>query len=332
MSSTANRPVFALTWEDHRRMRELCGWLGVELRVLTTPHRGLRRYIALTWETLRLLRRARPTTVFIQNPSLILATVVIAARPFLGRYRIIMDAHNEAIEPFTYATWPIIWLTKRALRKADVTVVTNAALAATVHEQGGTALILPDRLPSAPIEPRPLPMLDTVSVMVVATYAADEPIAEILDAARKLGEPFRFSFTGNPAKLAAALRDGATANVRFTGFLPEHDYWQLMADSHVVLDLTLKPNCLVCGAYEALALQKPMVLTGNPATRDLFGRVALFPASDRSAAIEQTLRELRARYDELLDRLASEVPLFTERWDAAANALRNALRGPPDGA
>ena len=41
-----------------------------------------------------------------------------------------------------------------------------------------------------------------------------------------------------------------------------------------MLDLTLKPNCLVCGAYEALALQKPMVLTGNPATRDLFERVA----------------------------------------------------------
>lgn len=326
------RPVLALTWERHRRMNELCDWLGLPLRILESKHRGLRRYLSLSWATLGILARERPSRVFIQNPSLVLATLVLLARPFLGRYRVVMDAHNEAVTPFSFTQWPIPWLARRALRKADVTIVTNEALATIVRAAGGRPLVLPDRLPTAPIAPRAVPLTDELQVMVVATYAADEPITEILEAARELGAGYRFSFTGNPKKLPPAQREGAPANVRFTGFVPEHDYWQLMADSHVMLDLTLKPNCLVCGAYEALALQKPMVLTGNPATRDLFARVALFPASERAADIAATLRELRTRYDALLPQLVAEGPRFTQRWNTAAAELRGALAETPSGA
>jgi hypothetical protein len=70
-----------------------------------------------------------------------------------------------------------------------------------------------------------------------------------------------------------------------------------------------------------------MVLTGNPATRDLFERVALFPRSERSMDIAATLRELRQRYDGLLTRLVEEGPRFQARWDAAAAALRDSLGG-----
>jgi hypothetical protein len=308
--------VLALTWEHHRRMRELCEWLGLPLRVLTSPHRALRRYLELSRETLRLLRRERPRAVFIQNPSLVLATLVLAARPFLGRYRVVVDAHNEAVTPFTYARWPVTWLARRALRLADATVVTNAALAEIVRAHGGRPLVLPDRLPSAPVEPNCTPPGETLQVMVIATYAA---------AARALGPTFKFAFTGNPSRLAPALRSALPDNVRLTGFLPEHEYWQLMADSHVALDLTLKPNCLVCGAYEALSLRKPMVLSGNPASRDLFGRVALFPREDRAADIADTLRETRARHAELLEQLAREAPRFAEQWTVAAGALRDSL-------
>ena len=50
----------------------------------------------------------------------------------------------------------------------------------------------------------------------------------------------------------------------------------------MICDLTLKPDCLVCGAYEALALAKPMVLSDNPATREIFGSAAVL--TDNSAA------------------------------------------------
>jgi hypothetical protein len=329
LSGRAQAPVprtLALTWEQHRRTRELCDWLGLPLHELTFDAPRLKRYARLSARTLRLLARHRPKVLYVQNPSLVLALLALTARPFLGRYKIIMDAHNEAVTPFTHAYWPVTSLARCALRAADVTIVTNAALAAQVRQLGGTPHVLPDRLPTAPFAPTaPPPLEGPLRVMVVATYAADEPIAEIIEAARLLGDEYHFSITGRETKLPAEQRARLPANVRQTGFLPEEAYWELMRDSHIVLDLTLKPNCLVCGAYESLAVLRPMVLTGNPATVDLFGNVALFPDEHDANSIAECLRRSRAQLAQLNERIMSERPRFEQRWLEHAYRLREKI-------
>lgn len=314
--------AIAVTWEDHRRTRELCDALGLSLHALTFDGGRWSRYMRLGTATLRLLRARRPQLVFVQNPSLVLALLVIIARPFCGRYRILMDAHNEAVAPFTHTTWPIPILARIAIRAVDVTIVTNSALAAQVRAIGGTPQVLPDRLPTAPFRAEPMPPRTPMDVMVVATYAADEPISEIIEAASHLGAGYRFRFTGRESRLPKEQRARLPANVSLTGFLEEDAYWQLMADSHIVLDLTLKPNCLVCGAYEALAMMRPMILTGNDATVDLFGRVAVFPASSSAMDIAAAVRALHSRYAELADKARAEGRIFSERWNACGAELQ----------
>lgn len=322
----ATGAALAVTWEDHRRTRELCDWLGLSLHALTFNAPRLRRYARLIRRTLALLFQRRPQVVYVQNPSLVLTLLVLAARTFLGRYRVVMDAHNEAVAPFTHGYWPITWLSRVALRSADLTIVTNSALAAQVEAVGGRPLVLPDRLPAAPFAPRPVARRQgPLQIMVVATYAADEPIAEIIEAARQLGGDFEFRITGRETKLPAEQRQRLPANVRQTGFLSEQDYWQLMNDSHVMLDLTLKPNCLVCGAYEALALMRPMILSGNAATIDLFGKVALFPATHSASDIAASIREMGARLEEVAAAAAEEGPRFARRWVEHATALKTTL-------
>jgi glycosyltransferase involved in cell wall biosynthesis len=245
----------------------------------------------------------------------------MALRPFCGRYRIIMDAHNEAVAPFAHPYWPIPQLARLALRWADLTIVTNAALAEQVKKAGGRPHVLPDRLPTAPLQPSPLPLSAPIEVMVVATYAADEPIAEIIEAAKLVGPEYRLHITGRKDKLPREQRERLPANVIQTDFLPEQAYWHLMASCHFVLDLTLKPNCLVCGAYEALALAKPMILTGNPATVDLFGPVAVFPADSTARDIAQALRESAARYAELGHKALQHKLSFAQRWTERAGDL-----------
>lgn len=328
MTDTSGSPteLLAISWEDHRRMRELCDWLGTPLEVMPTSQRGLRRYLSLSILTLKTLSRRRPRAVFLQNPSLILAVLVLVTRRLFGIRRVVMDAHNEAVTPFTHAYWPITTLTRFALRNADATVVTNAALARIVEDAGGHPLVLPDRIPTPPVQEQRTSPNAVCTVMVVATFAADEPIADIVAAAARLGPGFEFSVTGNSKKCPAVIRDSLPANVRLTGFLPEHDYWELMARSDVILDLTLKPDCLVCGAYEALALGKPMVLTGNDASKDLFGKFAVFPDDCTAPAIARALESLRDTYAAVEKRTRDERPLFAERWRAAAAALGTALR------
>jgi hypothetical protein len=318
--------TLALTWEQHRRTRELCSWLGLPLHEVTFNASRLKRYAKLGRQTLRLLSERKPKVVYVQNPSLILATIVLAARPFLGRYKVVMDAHNEAVAPFTHAYWPVTSLTRHVLRAADVTIVTNAALADQVRQIGGNPHVLPDRLPTPPFAPTaPLQLDGPLRVMVVATYAADEPITEIIEAARSLGDQYQLSITGRETKLPAEQRARLPANVRQTGFLSEGAYWELMRDSHVVLDLTLKPNCLVCGAYESLAVLRPMVLTGNPATVDLFGNVAVMTTDHDAKAIADCLQRARAQLSELNDSVMNERPRFEQRWLEHAVRLREKI-------
>jgi hypothetical protein len=317
--------ILAISWEDHRRMREICDWLGIPLTIMRTPHRGLRRYMALSWTTVARLWRTRPQTVFLQNPSLILALVTISLRRWRGHFKVVMDAHNEAVTPFANAYWPITSLSAMAMRWADITVVTNSALAEIVRLHGGQPLILPDRLPAPPVPARLREVGSEFAVMVVCTYAADEPIAEIIQAAATLGDGYRFSITGNSRKLDSAVREKLPPNVTLTGFLPEHEYWQLMADSHAVLDFTLKPDCLVCGAYEALSLSKPMILSGNAASRDLFGQFAVFPSDHSAIEIAKSIRWLRENYAAVASSTARERPLFAQRWGASAKALREQI-------
>jgi hypothetical protein len=331
LSTPTEQPLphtLAITWEQHRRTRELCNWMGLPLHEVTFNATRLKRYARLGRQTLRLLSERKPKVVYVQNPSLILATLVIAARPFLGRYKVVMDAHNEAVAPFTHAYWPVTSLTRHVLRAADVTIVTNAALADQVRRIGGNPHVLPDRLPTPPFAPTAPPRLDgPLRVMVVATYAADEPIAEIIEAARTLGDQYQLSITGRETKLPAEQRARLPANVRQTGFLSEEAYWELMRDSHIVLDLTLKPNCLVCGAYESLALLRPMVLTGNPATVDLFGKVAVMTNDHDAKAIAECLQRARAQLSELNDSVMNERPRFEQRWLEHAVRLRDKIAG-----
>lgn len=326
MNGAQSGHALAVTWEEHRRTRELCDWLKLPLHTLTADTWFVPRYLRLGVRTLRLLAQRRPKVVYVQNPSLVLALLVIVLRPFCGRYRIIMDAHNEAVQPFTHDFWPIPQLARLALRAADITIVTNAGLAEEAQRLGARPYVLPDRLPTPPIAPEHARHGEgPLHIMVVATYAADEPIAEIAEAARLLGDQYQFHCTGKAAKLAEPVRKALPANFRQTGFLSEDDYWQLMASSHIVLDLTLKPNCLVCGAYEALSMRRPMVLTDNPPTVELFGNAAVFPKNDTAAHIAHALEESRRRYPELAGNAARESGAFAERWIARAQQLKRQI-------
>src|SRR5690606_17758823 len=94
----------------------------------------------------------------------------------------------------------------------------------------------------------------------------------------------------------------------------------------LVLDLTLKPNCLVCGAYEALAAHRPMVLSDNPATVDLFGKVAVFPRTAAAEDIAAALVDARQRFAELRLQVCEAHPQFLARWTALAEGVQQRIR------
>lgn len=318
--TTSRGEVIAVTWERHRRTQGLAA--GLQLPLYELEYRGHRamRYLQLTLRTMSLLIGARPRTVLVQNPSIVLALVALLLRPVL-RYKLIVDAHNEAVQPFIHSRWPVPHIARLLLRRADLTIVTNSTLARAVEAQGGRAFVLPDRLPAVTVSATPKANRNGVfDVMVISTYAPDEPLDAIFAAAAKVGADFQFHVTGNDRKLSAEARARVPANVRLTGFLSEHDYWALMGACDVVLDLTEMPSCLVCGAYEALAFGRPMILSDDPAGRELFADVAVF-ADTSPDSIASALREVRSGCAILNASMESAKQQFHARWGRLAEEL-----------
>jgi hypothetical protein len=320
--------ALALSWSEHRRMQELCAGLGLELVVLQTRRRGALRYLSLAARTLGLLMRRRVKVLLIQNPSLILGALCALVRPVLG-FQLIVDAHNEAVTPYINRQGWVRRLSYWVIRNSELTIVTNRQLAGIIEAQGGRAFTLPDRVPAAPA-PQAAPALAGVfNVVLIATYAADEPIAAVFEAVRD--SDVQLYVTGNPKKLDPAVAATVPANVHFTGFLEEAAYWGLLQSADAIIDLTLMDDCLVCGAYEALAIAKPMLLSNNAASVELFGDAAAF--TDNSAAdIRRALGALRARQRELSAAALVKRREMAQRWDTAAHSLaRFVAEGPVAG-
>lgn len=293
--------------------------MEIPLHELTTTYRGALRYFILTLRTAKLLRRCRPRAILVQNPSLVLAALAVCLRPFFG-YRLTVDAHNEAVEPFLNRSAPIRWLTHWVLRRADLTIVTNEPLARVVRKIDGKPLVLPDRIPTPPANQAKA--LEGLNLVLIATYAGDEPYQQVLQAVA--GLDLTLYVTGNHLKLPVQVREAAPPNVRFTGFLNEAAYWSLLSQVDGVIDLTTMDNCLVCGAYEAVSLRKPLLLSDNEASISLFADCALF--TDNSvASIRERLLQWPAKMEELRCGTERTAERIDAAWKTGAEELRLAM-------
>ncbi len=311
-----------IAWNTHTRTTGLCAAWHLPLRIIRSERRGISGKIAQAARTIGLLHRHRPGVLFIQNPSLALTVLALLTRRWFAFY-LVIDAHNEGVRPFDRPGAFVGWLTRRALKGADTTIVTNAALAADVSVAGGRPLVLSDSLPVPPALPADVGTTqEAPQIVVIATFRPDEPISALMAAATQMPE-VRFAFTGDCARFRAS-ESALPPNVRLTGFLPNDAYWQLLAQAEVICDLSLKPDCLVCGAYEALALGKPMVLSDDRATREVFGSAAILTANEPHA-IASALRAALEQQRTLAARTRALREAYREAWQAREAAARTAL-------
>jgi hypothetical protein len=66
----------------------------------------------------------------------------------------------------------------------------------------------------------------------------------------------------------------------------------------VIIDLTTRENCLVCGAYESIAVEKPMILSKTKALTEYFNKGAVY-VEHSIKSIESGIIEAIRRKEEL---------------------------------
>ena len=263
--------------------------------------------------------------VFCQNPSIVLTFLLVLLKNICN-YKLIVDRHSNF--KFEHADskalkWRVFfWLSRFTIRKSELTIVTNDYLKDLCEEMGGRAFVLQDKLPSMDLinlnaPPRFMCQgTNLYNVMVVSTFNSDEPISEIVDAALKLPDYFRVYLTGNYKKYYSEsdrshLED---RGVVLTGFVAEEDYQSLMYNSDLIVILTKKEYILNCGAYEAISMKKPMVLSNTHTLRDYFRFGCLYADPNTDDILEKII-SAKDHSSNLKSDLVRYTPIMVDVWD-----------------
>lgn len=313
--------LFWITWEKQVRNRGLSSSLNASYYEFNYNLPRLLRYTLCLARTLKVLMRARGHIVFVQNPSIVLSVVAVILRPIMS-YKLVVDAHNSAIFPNTKA---LKVLSAFVFKHANYILVSNKNLVESVSfESREKVLVLPDPLPQFEnIEYLRSLEVDTKKIVFICSWAEDEPYFEVFDAAYKLPE-FEFYITGKLKGVELQYKREIPKNVILTGYLSDDEYHNLLATSSVIIDLTTRENCLVCGAYEALALERPFLISDKKAIREYFTAGCVY-VDNTSTGIIQGIDELTANYNQLKDEVRTFSPKIQKAWDHALEKVNEAV-------
>jgi glycosyltransferase involved in cell wall biosynthesis len=304
-----------VTWERHRRTSELSRDLGASLVEITSGLPRIGRYTVLLARSTMGLLRNRPNVLIVQCPSIVLGLWAAALKPLFG-YTLVADLHNEAVKPYIVSSRLYERLLRVVHRVADLCIVTNPNLTSVIEAAGGRAFVLPDKLPD--LRPASNEAPATTSVVFVCTYSRDEPYREVIEAARALDPSVTVFVTG---RYRGTDPLPVPSNVRLTGFLPEEAYVSLLGSADVIVDLTAIEDCLVCGAYEAVTLGRPLVTSDTAALRQYFRRGTVYSRHDSASLAAAISYALANR-----ERLAAEMRLLKPDLMAAWTEQRDALQ------
>lgn len=274
------------TLRPSRRRGVVIAWMPVSQRSTTIAERlgydlvlidrsGFRRawtaplvYPVSAIRTIAALLRLRPRAAIVAVPPFVAPLVAL---PFLIalRARLAIDVHSGAVldRRWRWALGILGWVGRRSV----AAIVTLPSLEAPFRERGVTTMVIPDPLPDLVVPTPPAssaPAADDADgrplVVAVCGWGLDEPIEALVGSATD--RPWRLVLTG---RVRRELHP--PPNVTLAGFLEDAAYVQLVARADAVVVLTERDDTLLSGAWEAIALGRPLVLSETAALRTTFG-------------------------------------------------------------
>jgi glycosyltransferase involved in cell wall biosynthesis len=324
---TPKREWAAIAWAPYSRRsemfaRELGGPLHCVhyLRFQSPPHAPV-KYVLQAVRTLQLLFRERPRAVHVQNPPFVCG-LTVALYGWLTGSCYVVEHHSAAFGRIWDWARPF---QKLVARRAATNIVTDGHWGEIVRSWGGRrspahALVMHDAFLDLP-EGRPFAVGPGHNVAFAGTFADDEPLDAVLDAARLVPE-VGFYVTGDRAKVPPDVVAQAPPNVTFTGFLDVNgEYLGLLRAVDAVMVLTTRDHTLQLAGCEAIALGTPLITSDWPYLRDLFSTAAVYVAPTAESIRDGVVEAMR-RLPELRDEAAEVRRAQRARWHAQMDELR----------
>jgi glycosyltransferase involved in cell wall biosynthesis len=292
-----------------------------DLRIHRKPLVPL-RYLLSAVRTLAYLVRRRPRAVIVQTPPVPAAALVLLwAR--VTRTRVVLDTHPASfgLDGRTSHRVMVPLLARLAPRAAGC-IVTTPELGEEISRWRGRPLVVHEAPMVWSGEVRPTEYSGRRRALFICTFAPDEPLMEVLEAARRLPD-VTLQITGNLSRLPVQARRAASDNVEWLGYLVGEEYVSALADADVVLALTRRRESVQRSAHEAVDALRPLVLSEWPHMKELFPYAVLVEndPDGLAAGIEEAFR----RCDELTAAAPEARVIQHRRWREQIVQLRAAL-------
>jgi glycosyltransferase involved in cell wall biosynthesis len=179
--------------------------------------------------------------------------------------------------------------------------------------------ILPDPFVSLP-EGERVAVDPGFKVVFINTFSADEPTDAVVRAAAELPDIHMY-ITGSKKRKPAQYFTDTPANVTFTDFLPDPQYFGLLRAAHAVMALTTRDHTLQGGGCEAVSLGKPLITSDWPYLRELFARGTVY-VPNSTEGIRDGIRAMQQRYQELEQEIVAFRQESRREWDARFAQLK----------
>lgn len=231
------------------------------------------RYLIQSLRTWQLLARYRPRLVIVMNPPFVAPLIVYLYARLASISYVIDSGHTSAFKD----RWARFFFVQRWLaRRALTTWASNPYLADIVRSWGAPCEVMPDRIPRLGSGLNAVRNeMEAFKVAVVFSFNYNEPLDIVLQVAAALPR-VAFGVTGDLRKIDPAYVQAKPDNLIFTDYLREDDYVRFVAGCDAVMVLTTTDHELPCAAYEAVAMERPMIISAWPTIREYFSAGAVY--------------------------------------------------------
>lgn len=317
-----------ISWTQQRRNEGIASGIGAKLYIFSYEKYKFFRYPLSVISTLCTLVKERPQICCAMLPSIFCAALLALVK-CIFKYKLIIDLH-------TLNVYYVLGdgrrrtlydhLLQYSLHKGDLIIVSNDHYAREIGQLIQKIFSLPDRIPeNTRLSGVTDDSRDGRRVLCICSYDPDEPYEELFTAASNMAD-IDFFFSGNfrvLEKTGKKLPDHP--NIHFTGFLPSQEYEQLLCLANVVVVATELEGCLCCGAYEALAAGKPLVLSSTQALIGYFEKGPIY-TQNNAKDIEKAIRLALEKQEEFAALIRIRAEELKGDWELKISKLNTLLR------
>ncbi len=308
-----------ITWEIQRRNRSMSSSLNAELHEITSPGPRWKRYYKQIFRTIKTLHDSKANLVFAQNPSLLLSLLVVLYGKVTNK-TVVLDIHNAGIFPLEGKNRALNQIAKQVNSLSTKAIVSNSALIPFINKNRKDVFAIPDPIPDINKNADYILNNGTTNLVFICSWSLDEPYKEVFEIAENLEDTVHIYVTGNSKGKEKNIRKKLPANITLTGFLSNVRYDDLIHSCDAIMVLTTRDDCLVCGAYEGVAVEKPMVLSNTKAIVNHFNKGCVYTVNT-GKNIEASIRQLVQNSN----RLSQEITILKQELISDSQSIISKL-------